>query len=68
VEIAGTTTDAFDNDSGRRLIWLPGQSTVGNAKFSTHINYVRQYTEVGLTLLPTVGVLRALKLKKPAGD
>ena len=32
------------------------------------INYVRQITEVAIALLLTFGLLRALKLKKPAGD
>jgi hypothetical protein len=32
------------------------------------INYVRQFTEVAIALLLTFGLMRALKLKKPAGD
>jgi len=32
------------------------------------INYVRQFTEVAFALLFTSGLMRALKLKKPAGD
>jgi hypothetical protein len=32
------------------------------------INYVRQITEVSIALLLTFGLMRALKLKKPAGD
>jgi hypothetical protein len=31
------------------------------------INYVRQITEVSIALLLTFGLMRALKLKKPAG-
>jgi hypothetical protein len=32
------------------------------------INYVRQFTEVAIALLFTFGLLRALKLRKPARD
>ena len=32
------------------------------------IKYVRQIAEVGIALLLTFGLLRALKLKKPAGE
>jgi hypothetical protein len=33
-----------------------------------YIDHVRQFTEVWLALLFTFGLLRVLKLKKPAGD
>src|SRR5262245_58121688 len=37
-------------------------------KKPARIDYVRQFTEVAIALLFTFGVMRALKLKKPAGD
>ena len=42
---------------------------VANAvEASYRVHYVRQLTEVAFALLFTFGLLRALKLKKPAGD
>jgi len=37
-------------------------------KKPARIDYVRQITEVGLALLFTFGLMRALRLKKSAGD
>jgi hypothetical protein len=68
VGILGVTR-VFDQDIGRGFIaYPPVQLTGGSAKFVARINYVRQITEVALALLLTFGLLRALKLKKPAGD
>jgi hypothetical protein len=41
--------------------------TAKTAKFVVRINYVRQIAEVAIALLLTFDLLRALKLKKPAG-
>jgi hypothetical protein len=66
LEVAGTT-DTFNQEFGRHFIYLPGQKTLGSATFIARVNYVRQFTEVALALLFTFAVMRALKLKKPAG-
>jgi hypothetical protein len=59
----------FDQEIGRGFIAFPPvQLTGGSAKFVARINYVRQITEVAIALLLTFGLMRALKLKKPAGD
>jgi hypothetical protein len=60
---------AFDQEIGRGFIaYPPVQLTGGGAKFVARINYIRQITEVAIALLLTFGLMRALKLKKPAGD
>ena len=59
-------TRAFEQEIGRGF--MPVQLTAGSAKFVARINYVRQFTEVAIALLLTFGLMRALKLKKPAGD
>jgi len=62
-------TRVFDQEIGRGFIaYPPVQLTGGSAKFVARINYVRQFTEVTIALLLTFGLMRALKLKKPAGD
>jgi hypothetical protein len=62
-------TRAFDQEIGRGFIaYPPVQLTGGVVKFVARINYVRQITEVAIALLVTFGLMRALKLKKPAGD
>jgi hypothetical protein len=59
----------FDQEIGRGFIAFPPvQLTGGSAKFVARINYVRQITEVAIALLLTFRLMRALKLKKPAGD
>jgi hypothetical protein len=61
-------TQALDQEIGRGFIaYPPVQMTGGGAKFVAQINYVRQITEVAIALLLTFGLMRALKLKKPAG-
>jgi hypothetical protein len=58
----------LEQDIGRGFIAFPPvQLTGGIAKFVVRINYVRQIAEVAIALLLTFGLLRALKLKKPAG-
>jgi hypothetical protein len=65
----GGGVPAFEQDIGRGFIVSPpAQITFLNAKFVTRINYVRQFTEVAIALLLTFGLLRALMLKKSAGD
>jgi hypothetical protein len=60
---------SLEQDIGRGFIAFPPvQLTGGIAKFVVRINYVRQIAEVAIALLLTFGLLRALKLKKPAGD
>ena len=62
-------SQVFDQEIGRGFIaYPPVQLTGGSAKFVARINYVRQFTEVAIALLFTFGVMRALKLKKPARD
>jgi hypothetical protein len=62
-------TRAFDQEIGRGFIaYPPIQLTGGGAKFIARINYVRQITEVAIALLLMFGLMRALKLKKPARD
>jgi hypothetical protein len=59
----------FDRDIGRGFIaYPPVQFTGKYAKVAVHINYVRQVTEVAIALALTFGLMRALRLKKPAGD
>lgn len=65
----GGGVPAFEQDIGRGFIVSPpAQFTFLNAKFVARINYVRQFTEVAIALLVTFGLLRALRLKKSAGD
>jgi hypothetical protein len=45
-----------------------GVLLMDTARTVFRINYVRQFTEVAIALLFTFGLLRALKLRKPAGD
>ena len=60
---------ALEQDIGRGFIAFPPvQLTGGIAKLVIRINYVRQIAEVAIALLLTFGLMRALKLKKPAGD
>jgi hypothetical protein len=62
-------TQSFDQEIGRGFIaYPPVQLTGGSAKFVARVNHVRQFTEVAIALLLTFGLMRALKLKKPAGD
>jgi hypothetical protein len=60
---------AIDQDVGRGFIAFP-PAQIKNNMFDVRvrINYVRQITEVAIALLLTFGVMRALRLKKPAGD
>jgi hypothetical protein len=68
IEVLGET-HVLDQEIGRAFIASPPvQLNVGGAKFVARVNYVRQITEVALALLLTFGLLRALKLKRPAGD
>jgi hypothetical protein len=50
------------------VIKARGVLLLGTAGTVIHINYARQFTEVVIALLLTFGLLRVLKLKKPAGD
>jgi hypothetical protein len=50
------------------VIKARGVLLMGVAGSVIHVNYARQFTEVAIALLLTFGLLRALKLKKPAGD
>jgi hypothetical protein len=45
-----------------------GVLTMGGSGPVIRINYVRQITEVALALLITFGLMRALRLKRPAED
>jgi hypothetical protein len=59
---------ALEQNIGRGFIaYPPVQLTAKTAKFVVRINYGRQIAEVAIALLLTFGLLRALKLKKPAG-
>jgi hypothetical protein len=71
----GDGSPAISQDIGRGFIAappLPGVRTELRALMvkenPIRINYVRQFTEVAIALLFTFGLMRALKLKKPAGD
>ena len=56
-------------DIGRTFIASPStQPRTSLFVVRVRIDYVRQITEVAIALLLTFGLLRALKLKKPAGD
>lgn len=60
---------ALDQDIGRFFIASPPAHFKDNLFFvRVHINYVRQIAEVAIALVLTFGLLRALKLKKHAGD
>ena len=58
-------TQMVDKEIGRFFIAYP-PPTLGI--HVARINYARQITEVTIALLLTFGLMRALKLKKPAGD
>jgi hypothetical protein len=71
----GDGSPSVNQDIGRAFIVTPPVFTVHSPVFVSiekkkpaRIDYVRQFTEVALALLFTFGLLRALKLKKPAGD
>jgi hypothetical protein len=57
-----STTGAEPAIKARGVLLMDTAGTV------IRINYVRQFTEVAIALLFTFGLLRALKLRKPAGD
>ena len=58
---------ALDQDIGRFFIASPPAHFKDNLfSVRVRIHYVRQITEVAIALLFTFGLLRALKLKKPA--
>jgi hypothetical protein len=62
-------TQVFYRETGLTFIASPPfEMNFGDAKFVARINYVRKITEVSIALLLTFGLMRALKLKKPAGD
>ena len=65
----GDETRVVDDEVGRYFIDSPPPVILigGSAARVTRIHYVRQITEVAIALLFTFGLLRALKLKKPAG-
>jgi Na+-driven multidrug efflux pump len=70
---SGAGVPAFERDLGRDFIVSPPTQftfTYANiyAKVVARINYARQFTEVAIALLLMFGLLRGLKLKKPAGD
>jgi hypothetical protein len=58
-------TQVVDQEIGRYFIANP-PPTLGISVVRIH--YVRQITEVALALLLTFGLMRVLRLKKPAGD
>jgi hypothetical protein len=66
----GDETRVVDEKVGRYFIDSPPPVILigGRAARVTRIHYVRQFTEVTIALLLTLGLMRALKLKKPAGD
>lgn len=71
----GDGNPSVNQDIGRAFIATPPVFTVFSPVFVSiekkkpaRIDYVRQFTEVALALLFTFGLMRALRLKKPAGD
>jgi hypothetical protein len=74
----GDGTPTTNQELGRAFIAsppLPGAASgpyqimlVSGPRKVVRIHHIRQFTEVAIALLFTFGLMRALKLKKPAGD
>jgi len=69
----GAGQPAVNHELGRAFITFPPLLSAESSLFllmggTVRIHYIRQITEVAIALLFTFGLMRALKLKKPAGD
>jgi hypothetical protein len=67
--LAGAASRPFQSTTGAEpAIKARGVLLMDTAGTVIRINYIRQFMEVAIALLLTFGLMRALRLKKPAGD